>query len=65
MIFNAQVYDIRIKRNGGRLQLDFGTDAIPVMMEIGAMSALKDQNFQIAIMQVTQEDVDLDSEEQP
>lgn len=57
MIFNAQVYDIRVKRNGGRLQLDFGVDAIPVIQEIMATTALRDMNFQIAIVQVDPEEL--------
>lgn len=55
MIFNAQLYDIRVRRDGGRIQLDFGGDAIPVIQEIMGLGALRDQNFQVAIMQVEPE----------
>lgn len=55
MIFNATLYDIRVRRDGGRLQLDFGGDALPVITKIMELGTLRDQNFQIAIMQVDQE----------
>ena len=53
MIFNAQLYDIRVKRNGGRIQFDFGLDSIAVMQQIMALGACRDMNFQVAIVQVS------------
>lgn len=52
MIFNATLYDVRVKRNGGRLQLDFGLDALSVIQELVEVGAMKDQNFQFAVVQV-------------
>ena len=52
LIFNAQVYDVRVKRNGGRLQLDFGNDSIAVVQEIAAIAMTKDCNFTFAVVQL-------------
>lgn len=52
LIFNAVLYDVRIKRNGGRIQFDFGLDALDVINEISSIGAGKDCNFQLAIMQI-------------
>lgn len=52
LAFNAQVYDVRLKRNGGRIQLDFGVDAVEVINEISRLSAIKDMNFQVAFIYV-------------
>jgi hypothetical protein len=49
MAFTAQVYDVRLKRNGGRVQLDFGVDAMEVMAEISKLAAMKDMNFEIVV----------------
>ncbi len=52
VIFNAQLYDTRIKRNGGRIQFDFGIDAVEAVNEIARIATLKDMNFQVAIVYV-------------
>ena len=55
MIFNAQIYDIRVRGEQGRIQLDFGADALHVMRELIGLGSLRGQNFQIAIVQVVPE----------
>lgn len=49
MAFVAQVYDVRLKRNGGRIQLDFGVDAIEQINEIARLAARRDMNFAVVI----------------
>lgn len=49
IVFNGQIYDVRMKRNGGRIQIDFGVDAVEVVSEISRLAASKDMNFQIVI----------------
>lgn len=49
LAFVAQVYDVRLKRNGGRLQLDFGVDAMEVMAEISKLAACRDMNFNVVL----------------
>ncbi len=49
VVFNGQIYDVRMKRNGGRIQIDFGVDAVEVVSEISRLAAAKDMNFQIVI----------------
>lgn len=49
MAFVAQVYDVRLKRNGGRLQLDFGVDAMEVMAEVAKLASVRDMNFKVVL----------------
>lgn len=41
MIFNAFIYDIRTKADGGgRIQLDFGADSLLVLQELQRLTSL-------------------------
>ncbi len=57
LAFVGQVYDVRLKRNGGRLQLDFGVDAMEVMAEISKLAAIKDMNFKIVVAVLDEEKI--------
>lgn len=57
LVFVGQVYDVRLKRNGGRLQVDFGVDAMEVMAEISKLAVIRDMNFKIAIAVLEPEEV--------
>lgn len=49
--FVAQIYDVRTKRDGGgRLQLDFGVDALPAILELQRLNAAGDINLALAIV---------------
>lgn len=50
MAFVGQVYDVRLKRNGGRIQIDFGVDGLEVVSEISKLAAVKDMNFKVALV---------------
>lgn len=47
--FIVQVHKVELKHNGGRVQMDFGLDAVDTMAEIAKLAAIKDMNFKIVI----------------
>lgn len=49
--FRATLYDIRVKRDGGgRVQFDFGADALPSIQEIMAMNGTGDICFFLCLV---------------
>jgi hypothetical protein len=51
MVFTAAIYDIRTKRDGGgRLQIDFGADALHVIQELQKIASVSDTNFTFAVL---------------
>lgn len=49
--FEAVLYDVRVKRDGGgRVQLDFGTDALQAIQHLQQLSASGDVVLQIGVV---------------
>lgn len=49
-VFQAQVYDVRTKLNGGRIQLDFGTDALEAVQNIQRLAIKANCLFHVVVM---------------
>jgi len=48
--FSAVLYDVRTKRDGGgRIQLDFGVDALPAILELQKLNAKGDISLALAV----------------
>lgn len=51
--FTAQLYDIKTRRDGGgRVQLEFGADAMHAIVKLMALNASGDTNLGIAIVPI-------------
>jgi hypothetical protein len=49
--FAAVLYDVRTKRDGGgRIQLDFGVDALPAILELQKLNAAGDISLALAVV---------------
>jgi len=49
--FTAQLYDIKTRRDGGgRVQLEFGADAMHAIVKLMALNASGDTNLAIALV---------------
>ncbi len=52
--FTAQLYDIKTRRDGGgRVQLEFGADAMHAIVKLMALNASGDTNLGIAIVPIS------------
>lgn len=62
--FVAQLYDLKTRRDGGgRIQLDFGADAMPAIVQLLGLNASGDTNLGIAIVPYRNEQAAKDSGE--
>lgn len=60
--FTGQIYDIRTKKDGGgRIQIDFGGDALEAIQFIQMMSVKKNASFEVAIVLLPDNDFSLNN----